>query len=309
MTNIKQSDIGTKMNHLTSLILTGNELATHPSSSIGSLSTFPGKESKDNQINCDCDVLFLRNHTLNTQGRCSFPPEFEGYLVSCFPVGICVGNLPIYVYKETKLRCLNDDYFDIKIFILEIDGILFVEWKRLGPKKQKSLKVIAYREQIIVKEILINETGQTNYFVLSSSLNADRLCIHAFLEERSFERCLDVNSTYITSTDKSKSVSETNSNNRALYGTVAALVLSVLLNILGSFFVFVFIKCRRKRPTNDINSNRFDNNAYVQSEYEMSSGRRGSCDQQLEVYDELSEHFHNTGNETYENLNIGNVRT
>ncbi|CAC5379275.1 unnamed protein product [Mytilus coruscus] len=309
MTNIKQSDVGTKMNYLTSLILTGNELASHPSTSTGLLSPFPRLGLKDNLIYCDCDVLFLRNHTLNTQGRCSFPSEFEGYLVSCFPVDTCVGNLPIYIYKENKIRCLDDDYFDIKISILEIDGILFVGWKRLGPKKLTSIKMVAYREQIIVKEILmINETEPTNHFVLPSSLNADRVCIHAFLKERSFKRCLNVNCTYIISTGKSKSESETNSNNGALYGTIAALVLSVLLNILGSIFAFVFIKCRKERPTNNVNSNRFDNNAYVPNEYEMSCGRHGSCDQQLEVYDELSENFNNTDNGTYENLNIGNVR-
>ncbi|CAG2253162.1 unnamed protein product [Mytilus edulis] len=156
----------------------------------------------------------------------------------------------------------------------------------------------------MVKEIWVNETGQTYYFVFPSSLNADRLCIHAFLEGRSYKRCLDVNSTYIISTDKSGYVSETNSNNGAVYGTSAVLVLSVFVNIFGSIFIFTFIKRRRTRSTNEANSNRFDNNAYVPNEYEMSSCRREACDNQLEVYDELSENCCNNGKETYENLNI-----
>ncbi|XP_071171066.1 leucine-rich repeat and death domain-containing protein 1-like [Mytilus edulis] len=303
--NIKQSDIDGMINSLNSLILTGNDLASNPSTSIGLLGPVPSLELKDNLIYCDCSVQFLRNSTLKTQGRCSFPPEFEGHLVSCFPADNCVGNVPIYIYKETKLRCLNDDYFDVKISVSEDDENRLVSWKRIGPKNQKSLRLMAYREQIVVKEILINGTGQTYCFVLPSSLNVDRLCVYAFLEERTFKRCLDVISTYI----KSRSVSETDSNNGAVYGTSTALVLSVLVNIFGSIFIFVFIKRTRTKSVNEANSNRFDNNAYVPNEYEMSSYRRGTCDQQAEVYDELSENCYNTGKETYENLNIGNVRT
>ncbi|CAG2198918.1 unnamed protein product [Mytilus edulis] len=244
---------------------------------------------------------FLRNNTLNTQGRCSFPTEFEGYLVSCFPVDNCVENGQIYVYRETKSRCLNDDYFDIKISILEVDDILSVGWKRLGPKKQRGVKLIAYSEQIIVKVIEVNETGQTNSFFVPHSLNANRLCIHAYLNDRTFERCVDINHTEING--KSNSVSETNSNNGAIYVTSAALVLSVLLNIFGSIFIFVFI--RKKWPTNDANSNQFANNSYVPNEYEMSSARHGGNHQQLDVYDQLSENSNNnTGGGAYENLNI-----
>ncbi|CAC5418649.1 unnamed protein product [Mytilus coruscus] len=304
ITNLKLSDIGGIMNYLTSLILTGNELVNHPSSSIRLLSPFQELELTDNLIYCDCDALFLRNHTLNAHGRCSFPPEYEGYLVSCFPADDCVGYVPIYVYKETKSRCLYDDYFDIKISMYVVDENLFVEWKRLGSKKQSGIKMIAYRDFVIVKEISVNETGQTNHFFLPQSLNLDRLCIHAFLDEKLFERCLDVNYTYMISTCKLRSVSQTNSNNGAVYGTSAALVLSFLLNILGSIFVFVFIKFKRTRPINDANSVQFDNNEHMPNEYEISSCRRGAYDQQVEVYDQLSENSNNTGEGTYENLNI-----
>ncbi|CAG2253169.1 unnamed protein product [Mytilus edulis] len=90
--NIKQSDIVGKMNYLTSLILTGNDLDIVPSTSNSLLRPVPDLDLKDNLISCDCDVKFLRNSTLNTQGRCSFPPEFEGYLVSCFPLNNCIGK-------------------------------------------------------------------------------------------------------------------------------------------------------------------------------------------------------------------------
>ncbi|CAC5375251.1 unnamed protein product [Mytilus coruscus] len=60
---------------------------------------------------------------------------------------------------------------------------------------------------------------------------------------------------------------------------------------------------QRKGPSNDANSNRFDNNAYVPNEYEMSSGRRDAYDQQLDIYDKLSENNNNTGEGAYEHLN------
>ncbi|CAG2192956.1 unnamed protein product [Mytilus edulis] len=293
ITIIKQSDIG-KMIHLNLLILTGNDLAPHPSTSIGVLGPIPGMELKDNIIHCNCDVLFLRNNTLNTHGRCSFPPEYEGYLISCFPGNDCVGNVPIYVYKKTKNMCLFDNYFDIKISMLKDDEILSVKWKRLGSKKQTGIKMKAYRKQVTVKQIVVNETGPTSSFFLSHSLHADSLCIYAYLNDRTFERCVDINLTKITG--------KPNSNNGAVYGTSAVLVLSVLLNILGSIFIFVFI--RRKRPTNDTNLSQFDNNASEPNEYELSSSRRGAYDQQVDVYDQLSENINNTGVRAYENLNI-----
>ncbi|CAC5418644.1 unnamed protein product [Mytilus coruscus] len=248
-----------------------NELAPHPSTSIGLWRPIPGLELKDNLIYCDCDVLFLRNNTLITQKRCSFPPEFERYLVSCFFADNCVGNDPIYVYKETKSICLNDDYFDINISMLKVDKILSVGWKRLGSKKQVGVQMIAYSEQIIVKEVLMIETGQTNSFFLQRSLNANRECTHAFLKDRTFEQRVDINQTKITG--KSKSVSETNSNKEAVYGTSAVLVLSILLNIFGSFFYICVLreKGRQMTPTQI--------NLIITHMFEMSSGRRSACDQ------------------------------
>lgn len=302
MTNIKQSDIDGKMKSLTSLILTGNNLANLPALSNEIFNPFEVAEITDNVIYCYCDMLFLRNHTLNTQGRCSFPTEFEGYLVSCFPVNKCVGNVPIFVYKETRKMCLYDDYFDIRISLLKVDEILSVRWKRLGPKKQTAIKMIAKRKQIIVKEILVNESGRTNSFFLPCNLNTDLVCIHAFLIDRSVERCEDVNHINIISKSNSKYVTVTNSHNVVVYVTSTVLLLSVILNILGSIYIYNFIT--RKRPTNHANSNRLNDNVYVPNGYEISSGRGDANDQQLQVYIELSENTNRTGIPTYENLNI-----
>lgn len=73
--------------------------------------------------------------------------------------------------------------------------------------------------------------------------------------------------------------------------------------LFGTFFIFVSI--RNKWPTNNANSNQFAYNAYVSNEYEMSSARHGGNDQQVDVYDKLSENSNNnTGGGAYENLTI-----
>lgn len=53
------------MNYLTSLILTGNDLASNPATSNNVLRPVQGQEFRGYLIYCDCDIIFQRQNTLN----------------------------------------------------------------------------------------------------------------------------------------------------------------------------------------------------------------------------------------------------